>query len=277
MRRRIPAPTPSTAAGRRPGSRPTSASSPPRASTIRRWRSSFAFARVEGGGKLEASTLELDAETGGYDLKIGGVALSDTLWAFGYPAAGKYKGKDLTYCKGTLVDDPYGANTWGMACNMTGGSSGGPWLADTTNPGTIAGRVASLNSYGYTGLTYMFGPKFTADTATIQADAIDGGATSGTSRVKTLTLSRPGNRRALLVARCRAIPTVERVPPELGAEVRSEVPGPARPRVWWTAAAQRRRSWSIVVPPVVIACWWSAPLSFDHATSTTVASSGSIR
>jgi V8-like Glu-specific endopeptidase len=146
----------------------------------------FAFARVEGGGKLEASTLELDAETGGYDLKIGGVALSDTFWAFGYPAAGKYKGKDLTYCKGTLVDDPYGANTWGMACNMTGGSSGGPWLADTTNPGTIAGRVASLNSYGYTGLTYMFGPKFTADTATIQADAIDGGATYGTSRVKTL-------------------------------------------------------------------------------------------
>ena len=146
----------------------------------------FAFARVEGGGKLPADDLELDAVTGGYDLKIGGVALSDTLWAFGYPAAGKYKGKDLTYCKGTLVNDPYGANTWGMACNMTGGSSGGPWLADTTNPGTIPGRVASLNSYGYTGLTYMFGPKFTADTATILGDAIDGSATSGTSRVRTL-------------------------------------------------------------------------------------------
>lgn len=46
--------------------------------------------------------------------------------------------------------------------------------------------MASLNSYGYTGLTYMFGPKFTADTATIQGDAIDGSATSGTSRLRTL-------------------------------------------------------------------------------------------
>ena len=55
-----------------------------------------------------------------------------------------------------------------------------------TDPGTIEGGVASLNSYDYTGLTYMFGPKFTADTATIQGDAIDGAATSGTSEVWNL-------------------------------------------------------------------------------------------
>ena len=57
-----------------------------------------------------------------------------------------------------------------MACNMTGGSSGGPWIADSTNPGTIEGKVASLNSYGYSGLTVMFGPKFTSDTARRPAD-----------------------------------------------------------------------------------------------------------
>jgi V8-like Glu-specific endopeptidase len=146
----------------------------------------FAFARVALGGKGAIGTLELDATTHGYGLKIGGVALSDTLWAFGYPAAGKYRGKDLTYCRGTLIDDPYGANTWGMACNMTGGSSGGPWLADTTDPATVEGRVASLNSYGYSGLTYMFGPKFTTDTSTIQADAIDGTATADVSQVRNL-------------------------------------------------------------------------------------------
>ena len=56
-----------------------------------------------------------------------------------------------------------------MACNMTGGSSGGPWIADSTNPGTIEGKVASLNSYGYSGLTVMFGPKFTSDTLAVQA------------------------------------------------------------------------------------------------------------
>ena len=49
------------------------------------------------------------------------VTLNDTQWAFGYPAEGKYKGKDLIYCKGSTVDDPYDVGTWGMACNMNGG------------------------------------------------------------------------------------------------------------------------------------------------------------
>ena len=121
--------------------------------------------------------------THGYGLKTSGVSLTDTLWAFGYPAAGKYHGSDLVYCNGTLRNDPYGANTWGMACNMTGGSSGGPWIADSTNPGATEGKVASLNSYGYSGLTFMFGPKFTSDTLTVQQSAINGGNSSvATSR-----------------------------------------------------------------------------------------------
>ena len=68
-----------------------------------------------------------------------------------------------------------------MACNMTGGSSGGPWIADSTNPGTIEGKVASLNSYGYSGLTVMFGPRFTSDTLAVQQSAISGTATSATA------------------------------------------------------------------------------------------------
>ena len=52
------------------------------------------------------------------------------LYAFGYPAAGKYRGNDLVYCAGNIFADPYASNqTWGMTCNMTGGSSGGPWLS----------------------------------------------------------------------------------------------------------------------------------------------------
>ena len=54
-----------------------------------------------------------------------------------------------------------------MACNMTGGSSGGPWLGDTTEPGTTEGAVASLNSYGYSGQAFMYGPKFTTETSTL--------------------------------------------------------------------------------------------------------------
>jgi hypothetical protein len=72
-----------------------------------------------------------------------------------------------------------------MACNMTGSSSGGPWIADSTSPGTIEGKVASLNSYGYSGLTVMFGPKLTSDTLAVQASAISGNPTSATA-VKNL-------------------------------------------------------------------------------------------
>ena len=146
----------------------------------------FAFARVGLGGKGTTGTLDLDGQTGGYGLKTSGVTLASKLWAFGYPAAGRYKGKDLTYCTGTLVNDPYGADTWGMACNMTGGSSGGPWLADTTEPGTIEGSVASLNSYGYSGQAFMYGPKFTTETGTLAGDVMDGTATNGVSVLHNL-------------------------------------------------------------------------------------------
>jgi V8-like Glu-specific endopeptidase len=131
------------------------------------------------GGK--SGTAELDAVTGGYTLKTSGVGTSDTQWAFGYPAAGKYHAKDLIYCKGSTINDPNGVGTWGMACNMTGGSSGGPWLTGTTNPADGSGQLSSLNSYGYQGLTYMFGPRFTSETSTVAGDAIDGSATSGVS------------------------------------------------------------------------------------------------
>ena len=56
---------------------------------------------------------------------------------------------------------------------MTGGSSGGPWLGDTTNPGTTEGAVASLNSYGYGNSAVMYGPKFTSQTSTLAGDVME--------------------------------------------------------------------------------------------------------
>jgi hypothetical protein len=79
--------------------------------------------------------------------------------AFGYPASKKYKGNTLTYCAGTAavaVRDTH--DTMSLACDMTGGSSGGPWFR-----GGPAGDIHSLNSYGYSSLQgYMFGPVFGA-------------------------------------------------------------------------------------------------------------------
>jgi hypothetical protein len=147
----------------------------------------YGFARVGLGGK---NTTELDGITHGYDLNTGSLSNSEIKWAFGYPAAGKYHGSDLVYCKGPTVNDPNGAATWGVACDMTGGSSGGPWLwgSGTINPAvyTTATKVTSLNSYGYSGLTYMFGPKFNPATATVAGDAGDGTQTNGTSIVHVI-------------------------------------------------------------------------------------------
>ena len=123
----------------------------------------FAFAVVGVGGN---GNTQLDA-LGAYPVTTA-LATGNTLYAFGYPAAGKYKGKDLTYCKGPIFQDPYNANlTWGMTCDMTGGSSGGPWLAGTTNPANGSGSLGSLNSYGYSGVNAMHGPKFNNDTTAV--------------------------------------------------------------------------------------------------------------
>jgi hypothetical protein len=144
-------------------------------------RVDYGFALVGPGG--HSGTADLDTVTGGYGLNTSSVANNEVKWAFGYPAAGKYHGKDLTYCTGSTVDDPYDVGTWGMVCNMTGGSSGGPWIYGTTNPATYSGGtlLTSVNSYGYRGLNYMFGPRFNAATGTVFGDVQDGGATAGTT------------------------------------------------------------------------------------------------
>ena len=125
---------------------------------------------------------ELDSRFPGFGLKTSGTSTADTQWAFGFPAEGRYKGYDLIYCTGSTINDPNDVGTWGMACNMNGGSSGGGWLYGPTNPGTDNGKLlSSVNSYGYSGLAYMFGPRFTSATTTVMGDVIDNSATGGTT------------------------------------------------------------------------------------------------
>jgi V8-like Glu-specific endopeptidase len=77
--------------------------------------------------------------------------------AFGYPAAPPFNGESLKSCTGTAANDPYNPqfNTQGIPCNMTGGSSGGPWFIGTSS----GGYQNSVNSYGYgSNSTTMYGP-----------------------------------------------------------------------------------------------------------------------
>jgi V8-like Glu-specific endopeptidase len=127
-------------------------------------RYDWAFAVVGGGGKTTGANLDLDATVGNFSHQATEMALNTTASAFGYPAAGKYRGKDLTYCQGpTTRDSNPGTNNYKLACNMTGGSSGGPWFSGFDATGN-AGVARSLNSYGYSGQSFMYGPIFNSTT-----------------------------------------------------------------------------------------------------------------
>jgi hypothetical protein len=80
--------------------------------------------------------------------------------ALGYPAQKPYDGQSLIGCSGTLRPDTRtrGSTVEGLACTMTGGSSGGPWLADL-DPATGRGTLVSVTSFSYTDEPgVLFGP-----------------------------------------------------------------------------------------------------------------------
>ncbi|PZF80656.1 trypsin-like serine peptidase [Jiangella anatolica] len=73
--------------------------------------------------------------------------------SYGYPAGAPFNGQRLYSCSGTARNDPSGLQTQGIACDMTGGSSGGGWIT--------GGRLNSVNSYKYNNdPNTMYGPYF---------------------------------------------------------------------------------------------------------------------
>ncbi|MEV0589554.1 trypsin-like serine protease [Nonomuraea sp. NPDC050310] len=83
------------------------------------------------------------------------------IFGFGYPADPPYDGEHLFYCAGRVHDDPHGATRdQGLGCEMTAGSSGGPWLSGF-DPATGKGTVTSVSSFKYTDdRGTMYGPYF---------------------------------------------------------------------------------------------------------------------
>lgn len=90
---------------------------------------------------------------------------------YGYPAAKKFSGQRLRVCQtGWGMDDASASPaTMGAACDMTGGSSGGPWV-------TEGGAVASVVSYSYRSLAnVLFGPHLELDAQSLYATAASSG------------------------------------------------------------------------------------------------------
>ncbi|WP_155853639.1 hypothetical protein [Arthrobacter sp. H5] len=81
-----------------------------------------------------------------------------TYKAYGYPAASPFNGESLKSCYGTASRDNLGGTqSQGIPCDMTGGSSGGPWFVGSGSGGT----QNSVNSFGYTSQkNVMYGPYF---------------------------------------------------------------------------------------------------------------------
>lgn len=76
--------------------------------------------------------------------------------SYGYPADKQFNGQTLKSCAGPAADDTTNSTfgTQGIACEMNGGSSGGPWFIGDGPDGV----QNSINSYGYSGSKIMYGP-----------------------------------------------------------------------------------------------------------------------
>ena len=99
---------------------------------------------------------------GGQGLAFG-AGYNVDMYAFGFPAADPYDGEQLIYCSGTAYRDFLLTSDHGLACDMTGGSSGGPWFTKF-DEATGTGLQASVNSFGYVFLPdQMYGPYFGAE------------------------------------------------------------------------------------------------------------------
>jgi V8-like Glu-specific endopeptidase len=82
-------------------------------------------------------------------------------YGFGFPADPPYDGRHLMYCAGAMHDDPHRlTNDQGLRCDLTAGSSGGPWLTGF-DPLTGRGTVTSVSSFKYSDdQGTMYGPYF---------------------------------------------------------------------------------------------------------------------
>jgi V8-like Glu-specific endopeptidase len=108
-----------------------------------------AFVRVRPAGRPAARAAGRAGSAGELPIAFG-LARSQRAVVFGYPAVPPYTGRTLDYCAGPVRADPYGGADHGIACAMTEGDSGGPWLSGF-DPRTGTGVITGVTSFKYTG------------------------------------------------------------------------------------------------------------------------------
>lgn len=110
------------------------------------------FAKLEEHNGVSIEDVVGDSTGIAFNQERGG-----TYAAYGYPAAAPFDGESLESCYGTATDDMLGGTqSQGIPCDMTGGSSGGPWFL-----GGDGGPQNSVNSFGYDLVpNTMYGPYY---------------------------------------------------------------------------------------------------------------------
>lgn len=115
-----------------------------------------------------------DLEGNSFDISFNPISSGMNVHDYGYSVQGKYKGARLLYCDGFVAEDiKANYQTLSLACDLTGGSSGGPWLRDFLLGDPYSGILTSVNSYKYNSTPKMiFGPKFNSETELTFAAAL---------------------------------------------------------------------------------------------------------
>jgi V8-like Glu-specific endopeptidase len=98
--------------------------------------------------RVHGAVRPLTDAVGGQQISFGRRGMIQTV--FGFPSDPPYNGRQLDYCDGLLLPDPYGSADAGLECTMTEGSSGGPWFSGF-DPRTGRGTITGVTTFRYTG------------------------------------------------------------------------------------------------------------------------------
>lgn len=104
---------------------------------------------------------------------------NQTWHAFGYPGEAPFDGTKMTVCKAPHGTDDSSVSPprIGIGCDMTGGSSGGPWILNYSSQGGNSNYVNGVNSWKYYAQPEaMYSPYFGDEFLSLRNYAIDDGA-----------------------------------------------------------------------------------------------------
>lgn len=129
----------------------------------------YGYYVVSDSGAHQGSAVSdaLDVAAGTLQADFTTPAVGDTTTALGYSYSND---PYFMYCQESMSTNG-SANYWLGSCDLSGGASGGPWL-QPLNGGN--GQVISVNSWGYTTLPGMAGPKLHGTSALMLFDVAKG-------------------------------------------------------------------------------------------------------